>query len=258
MSKTCRICGKEFKPQLKHGENRQYCYTCVPNTCVTFTERVTAKARAMKREGVRILGGKCLKCGETRYYILEFHHINPKTKKSTLSNLMSKGKIEEYFIELQKCILLCSNCHKEYHFFNHTTYIETKDYVNLDAFKPNFSSINRGYEYTTTLNINSTYTCSVCHREIKIKKRIPINFNGVCNQCSHITQRKCKHPDKETLTQEITQFSFEALGRKYGVTGNAVKKWCKKYGIPHTKKKLVGAERLELSTSDLKGRCSTI
>lgn len=137
-TKLCKICQKEFKPQERHGEHRQCCYTCIPDTCRSQHERISAKSRAIRKEGVRILGGRCWKCGETRHYLLEFHHIIPKHKRYTLSQLMSKGKIEEYFIEIQKCILLCANCHKEFHYLRNTTHIETGDYVDLTKFHPKF------------------------------------------------------------------------------------------------------------------------
>lgn len=53
-----------------------------------------------------------------------------------------------------------------------------------------------------------------------------------CIPCSHIAQRKVERPDAEQLKQEIiTLKGFEAVGRKYGVSGNAIKKWCKNYGL---------------------------
>ena len=57
--------------------------------------------------------------------------------------------------------------------------------------------------------------------------------------------RKVKdRPDKETLLNLIIHYSFLAIGRMYGVTDNAIRKWCKIYNIPHTKK-----EAKALSTS---------
>ena len=36
----------------------------------------------------------------------------------------------------------------------------------------------------------------------------------------------------------LTNTSFKDIGRNYGISDNAVRKWCKQYGIPHTKKEL--------------------
>jgi len=50
----------------------------------------------------------------------------------------------------------------------------------------------------------------------------------VCTKCSHFNQRRVKdRPAKEELILMIKNSSLEAVGRKYGITGNAVKKWLK-------------------------------
>lgn len=59
----------------------------------------------------------CAKCGDNRFYVLDFHHLDPSIKEETiarmLSNSASQEKIKE---EIQKCICLCSNCHREFHY----------------------------------------------------------------------------------------------------------------------------------------------
>jgi 5-methylcytosine-specific restriction endonuclease McrA len=57
----------------------------------------------------------CAICGYNKCsYALDFHHINPKTKKFniTTTSLISFG-LEKILIEMNKCVLLCSNCHDE-------------------------------------------------------------------------------------------------------------------------------------------------
>ena len=44
-----------------------------------------------------------------------------------------------------------------------------------------------------------------------------------------MNQRKVKRPIFDDLKQEIIKFGLEGVGRKYGVTGNAIKKWVKTY-----------------------------
>jgi very-short-patch-repair endonuclease len=55
---------------------------------------------------------------------------------------------------------------------------------------------------------------------------------------SAFKQRKVKRPSKEELLNEINEHSFASLGRKYGVSDNAIRKWCKYYKIPYRKKDL--------------------
>ena len=69
----------------------------------------------MKAQAIKLLGGKCCKCGYNKCIdALEFHHENPNEKEFKLGsgNTMSW---KEYKQEALKCILVCSNCHKEIH-----------------------------------------------------------------------------------------------------------------------------------------------
>ena len=56
-------------------------------------------------------------------------------------------------------------------------------------------------------------------------------------KCSlKIRSDKSLKPSKEVLIEQITKMSFVAIGKLYNVSDNAIRKWCKKYGLPfHTK-----------------------
>lgn len=59
-------------------------------------------------------GGKCVRCGYNKCLkALEFHHLDPSQKDFTISN--DHFRLEETVNESKKCILICSNCHKELH-----------------------------------------------------------------------------------------------------------------------------------------------
>lgn len=58
---------------------------------------------------------KCKKCGEDRYYLLDFHHRNSKEKDFNLSD-KTRINLDNFKLELEKCDVLCSNCHREWHF----------------------------------------------------------------------------------------------------------------------------------------------
>lgn len=61
-------------------------------------------------------GGSCQKCGYDKCNgALEFHHLDPSEKDFGIS---AKGDIkswERIRVELDKCILICANCHRELH-----------------------------------------------------------------------------------------------------------------------------------------------
>ena len=65
---------------------------------------------------VEYRGGKCCLCGYSKYYgALEFHHIDDGSKDFGLGSQGLTRSWEKTKKELDKCILVCSNCHKELH-----------------------------------------------------------------------------------------------------------------------------------------------
>lgn len=114
--RKCKICEKVFETK---SSTRIYCYECSGNSIRSDNEtrkhQKTILRRNMKLQAIKMLGGKCSICGYNKCVdALEFHHKNPKEKEFKLGsgNTMSW---EEYKNELKKCILVCSNCHKEIH-----------------------------------------------------------------------------------------------------------------------------------------------
>lgn len=57
----------------------------------------------------------CSYCGETDTACLDFHHTNPELKEYTVSRLISKGKLYNLKQEIERCIILCANCHRKRH-----------------------------------------------------------------------------------------------------------------------------------------------
>jgi len=79
-------------------------------------DRSRLRARSLMGHYIKLLGGQCAKCRYDKSQIpLEFHHINRAEKEHTLSPLISHGgSHEEIYYEINKCILLCANCHREF------------------------------------------------------------------------------------------------------------------------------------------------
>jgi ribosomal protein L30E len=67
-----------------------------------------------KIKAIELLGGKCEQCGETRPWVLNFHHKDPEGKEFCIKKINNYrwSKIEK---EVKKCSLLCANCHREKH-----------------------------------------------------------------------------------------------------------------------------------------------
>lgn len=77
------------------------------------------KKRGLERKiyFINKFGGCCSKCGyKTNIAALEFHHVNPEEKEFQIDvRRFSNTSIDKLSKELDKCILVCANCHREIH-----------------------------------------------------------------------------------------------------------------------------------------------
>ena len=132
MMKKCSKCGIE-KPDTaeffyKHprGANglSSYCKECqktYENTPACIKRRRGKKRtrnRKTKKRLIEHFGGKCVTCGYDRCLAgFDFHHIDPKTKEFGISEgLHLNVGFKNLVKEAKKCMLLCSNCHRELHY----------------------------------------------------------------------------------------------------------------------------------------------
>jgi len=78
------------------------------------------KIQELRDSLVEYAGGKCAIC-KKKYStcVYDFHHIDPETKSYNISTMIgsfgSAEKEEDLHNEVDKCLLLCSNCHRELH-----------------------------------------------------------------------------------------------------------------------------------------------
>ena len=77
---------------------------------------VSARRKKLRQMALEYKGGKCALCGYKKSVrSLSFHHIDPSKKDFGLSSRGFTRSWEKTLIELDKCILLCMNCHMEVH-----------------------------------------------------------------------------------------------------------------------------------------------
>lgn len=99
----CIICGK---PRNGHSSH------CTCMSCYKILRNKMIKEFVIKK-----LGGRCSICGgvfNTECY--DLHHVNRSEKEHDPSYLTSGGySIERIFNEINKCILVCANCHRSIH-----------------------------------------------------------------------------------------------------------------------------------------------
>ncbi len=119
-SKVCIFCNKKFKTS---NNLKIFC----SEKCEQTQSRIRNKEKGalnfkkrrqeMKRRCINYMGGKCEICGYNKHLCaLDFHHKTPKEKDKEITKLIRNGNWKKIKKELNKCMLLCSNCHRELHF----------------------------------------------------------------------------------------------------------------------------------------------
>lgn len=68
--------------------------------------------------------------------------------------------------------------------------------------------------------------CSQCNSRIHCQTK-----TYLCKECNGIKQRKVPRPSKEELEKLVSENSMVSLGKKFGVSDNAVRKWMRQYGL---------------------------
>lgn len=132
--KLCHIC-KPLPNKILPQETERKCKKCFikldDNTCYKRKDRnsnyysyckkcnnkrQSKGLRRLKQDAIQYKGGKCLKCGYNKCIsALEFHHRNPEEKDFTISRVNKFILDDTVKLELDKCDLVCSNCHREIH-----------------------------------------------------------------------------------------------------------------------------------------------
>jgi len=113
-TKKCGRCGKFLR-----GQQTKFCSRLCKNrksgSSAASKEAQSKRSLERKLFLVNLLGGKCSKCGyHKNLTALCFHH--KKNKKFSLDGRsLTSHSMGELLKEVNKCILLCGNCHAEHH-----------------------------------------------------------------------------------------------------------------------------------------------
>lgn len=129
-TKVCTKCKRElsideFNWRDKNKGTRRseckYCHTAFMKKIYDDKKELVASIKSQL---------KCQKCGENKWYMLDFHHVDPNEKENNISRMTSnKYRIDQILHEIEKCIVFCSNCHREFHYFNDNYQISIDDYL---------------------------------------------------------------------------------------------------------------------------------
>lgn len=131
--KVCKHCKLElesscFSPDKRNKDGLQTkCKSCYkPDKSIFYHKNKTVclekqkqRKRGRKLKAIEYKGNKCYDC-QTTYHesVYEFHHLDPNTKDYNPAALKS-ASWERFKAELDKCVMLCANCHRIRHWSNY-------------------------------------------------------------------------------------------------------------------------------------------
>lgn len=177
----------------------------------------------LKERCVYVSGGECQICGYNKTNTaLEFHHLDPSKKDFHLGG-NANCSWSTARAEIAKTILVCANCHREIH----AGLIDNKILVSgFDEEKA--VEIDK---LISDLKTHKIVYCKNCGKEISSKATY-------CEQCSYLQKRKTERPSREVLKELIRNNTFVSIGKQFGVSDNAIKKWCISVNLPSKKKEI--------------------
>lgn len=129
-TKVCSACKQEkltqefFYRNKKKGTLCQQCKACHSNLVKKHYQQIKDDINKIKQNL------SCQKCGYNKIPdVLDFHHCDPSQKDNTIARMTSnKYQMEDVMKEIEKCVCLCSNCHREFH------YLEKHEGITIEQF----------------------------------------------------------------------------------------------------------------------------
>lgn len=133
--KICPKCETEkediefYESKTQHDKLQTYCIICSNKRRSKYylehRDREIEKRILREKKNLEWYQGykktlKCSNCPESRWYTLDFHHTGDD-KEYNIGAMARKVSLETLQKEIDKCIVLCSNCHREHHHNERTT-----------------------------------------------------------------------------------------------------------------------------------------
>lgn len=213
-----KVCNRHgLTPHTLCAGDRLKCKKCA-------TEAVSKRRRVVKIKAIEYKGGACSQCGyDKSYEALDFHHLNPDEKDFNISHNGHTRSWESTKKELDKCILICANCHREIHakLANQTPILFQAD--------DNMPNAIIYHEIKPTTYIEKI--CKQCNKTYSFAS-IPSNQQQFCSDsCARLNSRKVIWPTREELQDLLWKETINQIAIRYGVSGPAVRKWVKTYNL---------------------------
>lgn len=171
------------------------------------------KAVVIFRQRVKLalmsgFGDKCQMCHNSfPPEVYEFHHINPEEKEFGIASMGQSRSQLRIANEAEKCAMLCANCHR----------LVEHSQKGLFSLKKDF---NRDIYFSAISELNGSAERARKKEYERVKKELVI-------------ANKSLQPTREELKSLIRNRPFLQIGKLYGVSDNAVRKWCLKHSLPN-------------------------
>lgn len=185
------------------------------------SKAVISYRQRTKRRAIVYKGGACIACGYSRCVrSLQFHHLDPSQKDYGISTGDTRAW-HRVRAELDKCVLLCANCHGEVH----------DDLLDLTPHLHKSPSPGEGRK-------------RVREAGLSIQRQVPGGQRNHCQDCDKRISRnaskcgkcaskgrptKIEWPPLEDLRRMVEETSYVAAGRVLGVSDNAIRKHLRKH-----------------------------
>ena len=221
---TNLVNGKAYVGQSVHIE-RRWMEHCLPSTHSLIGKAIQKYGKenfsfqVIEECSVELLDEK------EEYYISHYNSIVPNgynimdwvNGNPTYFNI-DKEVLEQLYDCIQNSEMLFDEIAEKYDLSRRTI-------TRINQGHTHFSK-DKNYPLRKRLEIQSNQYCLDCGVRIT-------NGASRCKSCHDKHQRVVNRPTREELKVLIRNFTFVALGKKYGVSDNAIRKWCKQYNLPH-------------------------
>lgn len=210
MKKYCLNCNKE----LVKGQTKYCSIQCQTDYEFNqYIQRWKAKeetglsgayqlSKRVRRYMFQKANYQCEKCG--------WHEINPFTNLSPLEIHHKDGNYENSYED--NLIVLCPNCH---------------------SLTDNYKA--RGKGRTDREKYYKTNTCIDCGKRIT---NTAIRCNDCNNKYKVATHLENLPVTREELKQLIREKPFTEVGKMFNMTDSGIKRWCRNFNLPATKKEI--------------------
>ena len=198
----CGRCGKDYEYK-KHSNTKEFCTSCLVNFRRFNKKELLVQAK----------GGCCNRCGYNESNrALSFHHLDPSKKDFTISGKHCH-KMERLLDEIDKCILLCLNCHASLH---DKVWVLTQEMVDKFNIKSNW--------------IKNKEDILLKNKHDKVAKNATYQY--IKKGREHLQKF---HIEKEVLAKLLWEKPTSQIALMYGVSDNAIAKRARRWGLtkPH-------------------------